>query len=186
MNFSGVDLASEGPLPVNLFVTDQMLRHTSHMKSNLKFLPALLLLAACGPMSIYYRPGVSVTRMQNDTTKCEVAALKDAPVATQVRQRPPIFFPGRRICNGSGNCYMSPGYWADGGIYTIDTNQDLRNRVLDMCMTNKGYQPVSIPACPDSFRNKVLPTATTQLPTLTSNSCVIRYNDGQWQIVNRG
>jgi hypothetical protein len=176
---------TEAKQGVNSFVSDQMLRHYRAMKPVLKIIPALLLLAACGPMSIYYRPGVSVTRMQNDTTNCQVAALKDAPVATQIRQRPPIFFPGRNICNASGDCYVTPGYWADGGIYTVDTNQDLRNRVLDMCMAKKGYQPVTLPACPSSAKNSVPAVATTKLPTLTSKSCVIRYNDDNWQIVNQ-
>ena len=168
----------------NLFVTGIMLRHYKRMKHYLKIIPALLVLAACGPMSIYYRPGVSVSRMQNDTTNCQVAALKDAPVSTQIRQRPPIYFPGYPICNGDGSCYRTPGYWADGGVYTVDTNLDLRNRVVDMCMANKGYQPVSIPTCPEGVKSKVQTQVTTQLPTLSQNSCVIRYNDNQWQIVN--
>lgn len=171
---------------VNSFVTTQLLRHNRVMSSSLKIIPALLLLAACGPMSIYYRPGVAVSRMQADTTNCQVAALRDAPVATQIRQRPPIYIPGRNICNSAGNCYLTPGYWADGGIYTVDTNQDLRNRVLDLCMAKKGYQPVTLPACPASVKNAVPAVATVKLPTLTSKSCVIRYNDDNWQIVNQG
>lgn len=164
----------------------QMLRHNGPMKSSYRILPALLLLAACGPMSIYYRPGVSVSRMQADTTTCQVSALKDAPVATQIRQRPPIFYPGRNICNAAGSCYFSPGYWVDGGIYTVDLNQDLRGRVLDLCMAKRGYQPVTLPPCPDTVKRAVPAVATVKLPTLTSKSCVIRYNDDQWQIVNQG
>jgi hypothetical protein len=157
-----------------------------NMKSYLKIIPALLVLAACGPLSIYYRPGVSVSRMQNDTTNCQVAALKDAPVANQIRQSPPIFYPGRTVCGAAGSCYRTPGFWADGGFYTVDANKELRGRVLDMCMAQKGYQPVTIPTCPASVKNAVPATATTKLPTLSENSCVIQYNDDQWQIVNRG
>ncbi len=156
------------------------------MIPHLKIIPTLLVLAACGPMSIYYRPGVSVSKMQNDTTICQVAALKDVPVNTQIRQNPPFFYPGRTICGAADDCYRTPGYWADGGFYTVDVNRALRGRVQDMCMAEKGYQPVTIPTCPESIKNKVPATATTQLPPLTENSCVIRYNDDQWQIVNRG
>ena len=153
------------------------------MKHFVPLVTAILMLAACAPLSIYYRPGVSVARMQDDQINCEVRALKDAPVANQVRQRPPIYFPGRQYCN-AGGCYYSPGYWIDGGIYTVDVNQDLRERVADQCMARKGYQPVSVPLCNASVKSAVTPQQTRTLPTLTENTCSIRYDDGSWQIVN--
>ncbi|MFD3189210.1 hypothetical protein ACFMPD_02915 [Sedimentitalea sp. HM32M-2] len=141
-----------------------------------------LFLGACGPLSIYYRPGASVSRMQTDATRCEVAALKDAPVANQIRQRPPIYFPGGQYCTGGG-CYYRPGYWADGGIYTVDVNRDLRLRVQDMCMAQKGYQPVTVPRCSAAVARAVPPAPTRTLPRLTEESCAIPYDDGTWQIV---
>lgn len=121
--------------------------------------------------------------MQTDQTNCEVRALKDAPVANQVRQRPPIYIPGNRYCNSAG-CYYTPGYWVDGGIYTVDVNADLRARVLDQCMAGKGYQPVSVPLCSQTVKSQVAPAQTQKLPQLGPNACAIRYDDGHWQIVN--
>jgi len=72
------------------------------MKPVVPLLIAGLMLAACAPLSIYYRSGVSVARMQTDQINCEVRALKDAPVANQIRQRPPVYFPGRQICHAGG------------------------------------------------------------------------------------
>ncbi|MBJ6371563.1 hypothetical protein [Sedimentitalea arenosa] len=145
---------------------------------------ALVALTACDTgLSTYYRPGVSVSRMQTETTRCEVAALKDAPVANQVRQRPPIFYPGTQYCNSAG-CYYRPGYWVDGGFYTEDVNRGLRARVLDLCMAEKGFQPVSLPACSAAVTAAAPMQATRTLPQLTSASCVIRYDDGSWQVVN--
>lgn len=141
-----------------------------------------LAVGACGPLSLYYQPGVQVSRMQSDATRCEVNALRDAPVANQIRQRPPIYLPGNRYCSSTG-CYYSPGYWVDGGIYTVDLNQGLRQRVLDMCMAQKGYQPVSIPRCSAGIASAAPRAATSTLPTLSENSCAIRYDDGSWQIV---
>lgn len=155
------------------------------MKKTAPSLALLVLLTACGPLSIFYKPGASVARMQSDQTNCEVDALKKAPVANQVRQRPPIYIPGNRFCNENG-CYTAPGYWVDGGIYTVDVNADLRGRVLAQCMAQKGYRPVEIPACPSSVASSVPPAQTTKLPTLTQNSCAIRNRDGSWQIVTRG
>lgn len=157
------------------------------MKPVLPVLSAVLLAGACAaPLSIYYRPGVSVSRMQTETTNCQVAALKDAPVANQVRQRPPVYFPGRQYCNAGGGCWYAPGYWVDGGIYTVDVNRDLRNQVEAQCMAKKGYRPVSLPNCSANVKAAAPPAATSTLPQISQNSCVIRYDNGSWQIVTPG
>lgn len=152
------------------------------MKLLFRIIVAGLALGACGPLTLYYRPGVSVSRMQTDTTRCEVAALKDAPVANQIRQRPPIYFPGQQYCGPKG-CVYRPGYWVDGGYYTVDVNRDLRSRVLDLCMAEKGYQPVSVPRCSPAVTAAAPQIPTRTLPALAENSCSIQYDDGTWQIV---
>jgi hypothetical protein len=142
-----------------------------------------LLLAACAPLRIYHKPGVPVPQWRSDTTTCEVQALRDAPVATQTRQEPPVFVPPRQICNSSGDCRLTGGYWYPGEIYTVDVNAGLRNRVETQCMAQRGYVPVEIPRCPDgvSVRGR-----TTVLPELGANACFVRFDDGGIAIVNRG
>jgi len=176
---------TDGPGPVNSIVPHRRLRHSEAMKRILAPLCAALALAACAPMSIYYRPGVPVQRMQDDTTRCEVRALREAPVATQIRHTPPVYVPGRQVCDAAGNCWMRPGYWVDGDIYTVDVNAGLRARAKDLCMAEKGYSPVSLPPCPPEVKQATPPGVTTVLPRLTQNACVIRNRDGSWQIVAR-
>lgn len=142
-------------------------------------------LAACDTsLTTFFKPGVSVSRLQTDQTRCEVDALKDAPVANEVRQRPPMYFPGRSVCNAGGQCWREPGYWVGGGFYTVDTNAGLRARVLDMCMADKGYKPVTIPACSAAVKQAAPRAQTTTMPKLTDTTCVIRYEDDTWQIVS--
>jgi hypothetical protein len=173
---------TDAPKGVKSIVTHAALVQSKTMKTGLWIFVAGLAVAACSPLSIYYRPGVEVSRMQADATRCEVEALKRAPVATQIRQNPPIYFPGNRYCTGTG-CYYGPGYWVDGGIYTVDVNRDLRIRVQNLCMAEKGYQPVTLPRCPARIASAVTPAQTSTLPALSGNSCVIRHDDGRWQIV---
>ncbi len=155
------------------------------MKPVIRTFPLLMILAACAsPLDLFYKPGVSVDRMRNDTTNCEVKALNDAPVAQEIRQRPPVFVPGYPICNGYGHCWYRSGYWADGGVYSVDVNKDLRNRVLEQCMGDLGYAPVSIPQCSANVRNQVAPKETTTLPTLSATSCYVKNADGTYQIVS--
>jgi hypothetical protein len=142
------------------------------------------LLAGCAPLEIYYRPGVEVSRLRSDTLACEVAALKAAPVANEIRQRPPVYFPPRQFCN-TGTCYVRPGYWVDGGTYTVDVNRPLRGRVETSCMADKGYSPVAIKQCPQSVSDQVAEQSTSRLPALSDNSCAVRNKDGSFLIVER-
>lgn len=143
---------------------------------------ALLLAAACGPLSAYYKPGAQVSRLESDTLACETSALKDAPVANEIRQRPAVFYPGHRYCSG-GQCYYRPGYWADGGIYTVDTNRPLRQRLTKSCMAAKGYQQVALKRCTGQAR----PAAASRLlGPLDESSCAVRNRDGTVSIRTGG
>lgn len=159
-----------------------MVRHSKHMKTLVPVALIGTLLAGCGPLSLYYKPGVSVTRQQNDTTRCQVQALDEVPVNTQIRQGPPIYYPGNRYCN-HGQCWRTQGYWDRGPVYSVDANKGLRNRVTQMCMAEKGYQPVQIQPCSASIKAQVPAAATQTLPPLASTSCFIRNEDGSYQIV---
>ena len=130
----------------------------------MSLLGVLTAVCACAPLSTYYKPGVSTARLEQDQTACEVSSLRDAPVATQIRQRPPVFIPGERICDAAGSCIERPGYWVSGGIYTVDVNEGLRARLMDICMAKKGYQPVTIPRCDPAVEKAATPGVTTVLP----------------------
>ncbi len=149
-------------------------------------LAALTVLTACAPLEIYYKPGATVDAVSRDTTACEVRALSDVPASVQIRRKPPIFIAGKQVCDADGTCTQTPGYFIDGGVESFDPNDGLRQRVARSCMADKGYAPVSVPACPDSVARAAPPLATTRLPVLTQGSCVIRNRDGSFQIVTRG
>ncbi|MCV6585329.1 MAG: hypothetical protein OIF47_07325 [Marinibacterium sp.] len=142
----------------------------------------VLALGACSTsLDTYYRTGGKVAQLETDMLGCEVAALKDAPVANEVRQRPPVYVPAPYYCTSGRYCYG--GYWADGGIYTVDVNKDLRIRITDQCMSEKGYKQVSIPRCSQSVSSQLPDRQTTVMPPLTPNSCVSRNADGTYQLV---
>ncbi len=146
----------------------------------------LLGLAACAPLNTYYKPGASVTALQRQTTACEVEALAKVPPSTQIRRDPPRFVPPRQVCRSPDKCRILPGYFEPGEVYTFDPNANLRRRVEAQCMADKGFAPVSIPACPSGVADAAPRAATRTLPPLTAASCVIRNSDGSFQIVTRG
>lgn len=155
----------------------------------MRALPVLILCLATGgclPLQTYYRAGASVDRVKSDQLKCEVKALKDAPVATQTRISPPRYIAPRRYCDTQGKCVTRGGFFVPGDVYTVDVNADLRSRLEVQCMAERGYQPARIPLCPSGIARKAPSGATKVLPTLTEKSCAIRNSDGSFQIVTRG
>ena len=123
--------------------------------------------------------------LEKDTLQCEVKALRQAPVANQIRQNPPRFIPPRQVCNGTV-CHTKPGYWIPGNTYTVDVNRPLRKKVEHSCMAERGYIPAKVPACPPGVAEKAKGPATTRLPDLNENSCFIRNDDGSFRIVSLG
>ena len=156
------------------------------MKTLLRLLLPCVALAACGPLSMYYREGENVSKLQAETTQCQVQALKQVPVANQVRQSPPTYWPGRTYCDGRGSCYRTGGWWEPGRIYTVDVNQSLRDTVEAQCMAQKGFRPVSLPPCKQSVKNRVPAARTTTLPPLSEASCFVKFDDGSFQIITPG
>lgn len=145
---------------------------------------AMLMLAGCTPLGIYHKPGAPVATMQDTLTNCEVTALQSVPVDRRI-ERDPIRIVPRRICDSAGNCTVV--YDRVGGeIRTWDANAPLRQRVLNQCMAAQGYDYVELPACSQSIKRAAPAGATTILPRLAPNSCVIRNSDGTWQIVTPG
>ncbi|TLP64298.1 hypothetical protein FEE96_10970 [Parasedimentitalea maritima] len=147
------------------------------------FILVVSLVTSCAPLSLYYKPGVEVSRMQSDSLTCETLALKDAPVANEIRQSPPIFYPGGEFCNGT-NCYYRPGYWVEGNIYTVDVNRGLRHRIENQCMTDKGYQQVELEICNPSVAKAAGNAQTIRMPQLSEKSCAVRHENGSFLIVD--
>lgn len=143
-------------------------------------------LAGCGPAVVYYRPGAEVARLQADTLSCQTQALKDAPVANEIRQEPSWYIPGRRYCHSDGNCYYTGGYWEPGRIYTVDTNLGLRRRLEQACMAGKGYSQVEIKRCSQQVIDANAGRFGGTLPPLSPDACVIDGGHGAIKIVQPG
>lgn len=138
--------------------------------------------AACGPIPVYYREGASVTRLEEESLSCKVAALKDAPVENQIRQHPPRYYPGERYC-ADGRCWTRPGYWVDGQIYTVDVNLGLRRQLEQSCMEKKGYRQVSLKRCTMDEVSTHLASQPKRLPPLSEAACVWKSPDQQLHIL---
>ncbi|WP_317054551.1 hypothetical protein [Roseovarius rhodophyticola] len=133
-------------------------------------------------MSLYYKEGVEVTRVDSDLARCGVFALREVPKDIRRRYIPPVY-DYRRYCSGSGNCTIQrvlirPGRWE-----SYDANEELRSTVQAQCMADRGYAKVRLKACSPSVIEQTRITSTRVLPPLTANSCAIRIKGDKYQIV---
>ncbi|MDQ2092818.1 hypothetical protein [Rhodalgimonas zhirmunskyi] len=146
-----------------------------------------LALVGCGPMGLYYKPGVSVAGAERDEITCAVKAERDVPVRNVSRVIPGQWVPGRKICRKPGQCRMTPGHRTPPQIITEDANLALRNKVAALCMKDRGYARISLPPCPPEIEKSVVPAITVTMPKrLSQNACVIRRKNGAFQVVDPG
>ncbi|MBT8154392.1 hypothetical protein KMP13_10875 [Epibacterium ulvae] len=136
-----------------------------------------LVTVGCGPVAVYHKDRTSFATLEQDLLACEVQALRDAPVANEIRQDPPVFHPGRRICRKDGSCYHTGGFWREGRIYTVDTNEGLRGRLAQSCMIRNDYTQIEAQRCPPGT---VRPPkdALGRLVTPASDTCAISVKNG--------
>jgi len=147
------------------------------------FAGLLLQLAACAPLSLYYKEDVPVARLDSDLTACRVTARSQVPADMRSRYIPPVYS-HRRICNASGSCTYLPILLSPGRYETYDANEGLRRDVVGTCMAGKGYAKVSIPPCDTATARSAPKQATRTLPRLTPQSCAVRFSSGRWRIVS--
>jgi hypothetical protein len=154
----------------------------------ISFSVVLLGLASCGPLPVYYNATRDQAHTSSDTLACQVKALNEAPVANEIRHRAPSYYPGTRHCS-QGSCWSRPGYWVDGGSYTVDLNQGLRSRVEQSCMEQKGYSRVELPRCTKeqaaALQSQSARSSGLSKNGLSENACALRQKDGSTIILPR-
>ncbi|MFK7938183.1 MAG: hypothetical protein AB8B82_02300 [Roseovarius sp.] len=140
------------------------------------------LLAGCTPLSLFYKEGTPVQRLNADLSQCKLRGLREIPVDQDTR-----FIPGTEtpntICDANGLCQTVWVQITPDKIETYDANEGAREDFVEACMGAQGYQPVRLPACNDAVVRATRLSATKVLPPLSSNSCAIRLKTGQYQIV---
>lgn len=139
-------------------------------------------LAGCTPLSLFYKEGTPVQRLNSDLADCKLRALRDVPVDQDTR-----FIPGdkapKSICDAAGVCHTVWVQITPDKVETFDANEGAREDYVEACMAKSGYAPVRLPACNDAIRQSTPLAATKVLPPLSAESCAIRLKTGQYQIV---
>ena len=129
-----------------------------------------LLVAGCGPMAAFDRPGVSVTRLAKDLNGCEASAFEFAPpnVIQQTRWR--TDFRPVPVCYAGYCDFYYDRRWVPE-IYSVDVNAGARQSKLLSCMANKGYLLVEVPRCTAQQQQAVSLTRNSKQAPLSNTAC---------------
>ncbi|WP_180901182.1 hypothetical protein [Martelella soudanensis] len=139
-------------------------------------LAVLVSLVACqtGPVSVLYKEGSTRTERQEAYDQCFIAALKDVPQNMVTEVTGGYSYPGYVSCNSDGDttvCGEVGGYTTPVESYSYDTNEKLRKRLINRCLSDKGFSGVEIPYCQTKEERAAYQMQTTQ-PPLSELTCV--------------
>ena len=117
-------------------------------------------LSGCVANDIYVKQGVTMDRYERDGVGCATEATQAVPTNTQVGWAPYV------------------------GIYSADTNLPLREKNMEICMRDRGYQKVSLPYCSGAALKAAtaeakLPRSSTKTMRVGTGSCYIMDAKGQ-------
>lgn len=152
------------------------------------FVPGLLVagLLGCAAPTPYdrFRAGEAMTNFPHKTgatyaeidraaTECQISAAQRVPPNVQVHTTPTYTSPSQTYCNRIGTqvlCNTVGGDTYGGQTYSTDANEPLRQKAVQMCMGDRGYRFVSIPACPRDTPEERM-QRSPKLPALSSKTC---------------
>lgn len=86
-------------------------------------LAAVTLTCSCVATTFPVKQGVTFDRYERDTVSCAAESTRQVPTNTQVAWAPYV------------------------GIYSVDTNAQLRGKSNEICLRDKGYEMMQIPYC---------------------------------------
>jgi hypothetical protein len=82
-----------------------------------------LSLTGCVTNEFYVKNGVTLDMYERDGVGCATTATQAVPTNTQIGWAPYV------------------------GIYSADTNAPLRDKNMEICMRDRGYQKIPVPYC---------------------------------------
>ena len=139
------------------------------MKPYVLGISILIAVAGCTSFGTYYKPGTTLEKIDRDTLSCRTRAEREVPPRIII-DRNPVYGPPRTPGGPPVILYWETNY--------IDLNEGLRGRVRAQCMSDAGYERVTIPYCTEEqLAGKTFkPLAKT--PQLDDAICAIR-RDGK-------
>ncbi|PTV94831.1 hypothetical protein C8J27_10699 [Rhodobacter aestuarii] len=124
--------------------------------AKIMILPLVAVLGGCEATTVPVKNGVTFDRYERDTVFCQAESTRQVPTNTQVSWGP----------------YT--------GLYSVDTNTQIRAKTNEICLRDKGYQLVSIPYC--SGAN--LKAADAESRTQHQRSDVMRVNENSCYVIS--
>ena len=106
--------------------------------------------ATSGPIMLTHKAGTTLQQRQLDHDECKIAAFQQVPQDLVTDYSPGYSSPGTVHCNTYGGvttCNTVGGVNIPPSVNTYDQNRDLRDRQMQRCMSERGYQLLPVVLC---------------------------------------
>lgn len=135
------------------------------MKRFITCATSLIFLTSCVPTTAWYKGTITQNRANHDLTNCQANATKSIPTSIE-----------NKVTGGFFIGYIYVPTTSD-----VDTNNQLRNKVVAQCMTKKGFQSVELPVC----TSNVSPPNLKAPARITTKSCFKLLPGGYYAIAQK-
>ena len=130
--------------------------------------------AGCTSFGTYYKPGTTLDTIDKAALSCGTKAEREVPQRIVI-ERYPIYGPPRQPGGPPVLLYWQTNY--------VDLNDGLRARVRAQCMTDAGYERVSIPYCTKEQLAGKSFKPLVKTPQLDESICAVR-RDGKRLLID--
>jgi hypothetical protein len=146
----------------------------------LRFIPLFFLTACVGtalqPIGVVHKTGSTSAERRAVFDACDFESLQAVPRAMTVETTPGSSAPGQTYCNAVGRqliCNQVGGYNIPSRSYSVDANQEYRNRYLERCLAQRGYGSLFLPKCTTASSKKYIFDNLDRQPPASEIACWI-------------
>lgn len=130
-----------------------------------------------------WKTGATPLERLSDDNACSLQALSAAPRSLSTTATPVFTTPSNVQCTTYGsitNCQQYGGQTLGGNQSIVDLNAELRERVYQQCMAEKGYASTNLPVCSSDQRQFPIILKTSAVTPSASNVLCVT-NEGYVQ-----
>lgn len=140
---------------------------------------ATFLIGGCieQPMYLVHKTGSTLEQRRAAVDECEFQAISAVPRAMSTQISGGYYSPGSVQCSTIGTfttCNQVGGINIPASASTYDANQELRDRYVNRCLRQSGFEVFQRPVCRSEADKAFVRSTSNNQPMASDIPCVIR------------
>lgn len=129
-----------------------------------------------GPQKLVHKTGSTHSERMAALDNCQFEAIRAVPRAMGVASTGGYYNPGSIQCSTIGNstsCNRVGAVNIPSTTYSYDANQELRERYIDRCLWNAGFETIEKPVCRTQQEAALYQSTINNQPPAAEIPCVV-------------